>query len=122
MVDDALEIVDDAIIVEPTVSSSKQRKNSTNIDSFITEKKPNRNDADLAILKAASSSKPLWMEEEGRTKYSRREMIDLYTPNPNIDFELFDKNFMDHFEVFNNEPKMPFGCEDESGEIDMKRF
>lgn len=121
MVDDAIEIQDDAIIVEPTVTSSKQRKNSSNIDSFITEKKPNRNDADLAILKAASSSKPLWMEE-GRVKYSRQEMIDLYTPNPDIDFNLFDKDFMDHFEVFNNEPKGPFGCEDESGEIDMKRF
>ena len=121
MIDDAIEVMDDALIIEPAVQSSKQRKNSSNIDSFITEKKPNRNDADLAILKAASSSKPLWMEE-GRTKFSRQEMIDLYVPNPNIDFELFDKNFMDHFEVFNNEPKGPFACEEECGEIDMKRF
>lgn len=120
MIDDAIEIEDDAIIVEPVVSS-KQRKNSSNIDSMITEKKKNMNEADLAILKAASSSKPLWMEE-GRVKYSRHELIDMYRPNPNIDFDLFDKNFMDHFEVFNNEPKEPFANDDEYPEIDMKRF
>lgn len=88
---------------------------------MITEKKKNLNDADLAILKAASSSKPLWMEE-GRTKYTKQELIELYVPNPNIDFGLFDKNFMDHFEVFNNEPKEPFANDDEYPEIDMKRF
>lgn len=88
---------------------------------MITEKKKNLNDADLAILKAASSSKPLWMEEN-RVKFSRNDLISLYAPNPNIDFELFDKNFMDHFEVFNNEPKGPFANEDECLDIDMKRF
>lgn len=89
---------------------------------MITEKKKkDLNDADLAILKAASSSKPLWMEED-RVKFSKRELIDLYTPNPNIDFDLFDKNFMDHFEVFNSEPKGPFANEEEAAEIDMKRF
>ena len=40
MIDDAIEIEDDAIIVEPTPApSGKQRKNSTNIDSMITEGK-----------------------------------------------------------------------------------
>tara|TARA_B110000285_G_C15106385_1_gene608265 strand:+ start:387 stop:983 length:597 start_codon:yes stop_codon:yes gene_type:complete len=123
MIDDAIEIEDDAIIVEPTPApSGKQRKNSTNIDSMITEgKKKNMNDADLAILKAASSSKPLWMEE-GRTKYSKQEMLSLFAPNPIINFDLFNKDFMDNFEVFNSEPKVPFAHEDECGEIDMKRF
>jgi hypothetical protein len=123
MIDDAIEIQDEAIIVESTPAPSKQRNNSSNIDSMITEgKKKNLNEADLAILKAASSSKPLWMEEEGRVKYSKQEFLELYVPNPNIDFDLFDKNFMDCFEVFNSEPKGPFANEDESDEIDMKRF
>ena len=121
MIDDAIEIQDDAIIVEPVAQTSKQRKNSSNIDSMITEKKKNLNDADQAILKAAVSSKPLWMEED-RVKFSKKELMALFAPNPVIDFDLFDKDFMDHFEVFNSEPKGPFHDEDECSEIDMKRF
>lgn len=46
----------------------------------------------------------------------------MYAPNPEIDFELFDKNFMDHFEVFNSEPKGPFEHDEDAADIDMKRF
>lgn len=47
MVDDAIEIEDDAIIVEP----ANPRKNSNNIDSLIVEKK--LTETDQAILNAA---------------------------------------------------------------------
>jgi hypothetical protein len=46
----------------------------------------------------------------------------MYVPTSKIDFDLFDKNFMDHFEVFNSEPTGPFDNDFEAAEIDMKRF
>lgn len=97
--DDAIVIEDDAVIVEP-----KQRKNS-NIDALnalIGDTKgasKNLNDNDIAIITAAQQ-KPLWVEEN-RPKFTRKQLLENYTENTDIDFTLFDENYITVFEIFN---------------------
>ena len=52
----------------------------------------------MAILSAAQQ-KPLWIQED-RISYDRQQMFDIYKKEEEINFELFDKDYLSVFEVF----------------------
>ena len=133
--DDAIVIEDDAIVIEEDdaiVASSepekqsKPRKDSSNIDALNAliggDKKESKRltEGDKAIL-AAANQKPLWIEE-GRTKFTRNELLDQFVEQKEIDFSLFDKDYITMFEVFNQTCQGPFANDPESDGIDIKRF
>lgn len=50
-------------------------------------------------------------------------MLDLFEKETEINFELFDKDYMSVYEVFNQTSQLPFGLEKElNKQIDVRRF
>ena len=58
----------------------------------------NLTDEEQAILNAASQ-KPLWMQDD-RLSYEKKQMFDVFQKEDEINFELFDKDYLSVFEVF----------------------
>jgi len=54
---------------------------------------------DRAILNAEKLSRPLWMEGE-RVKYSAKDILRAFRKEEEINFDLFDKDYLSVFEVF----------------------
>lgn len=110
-IDDAIVIEDDAIIVE----GNDKKKPAGKASKPLTED-------DKAILNADKQSRPLWMEQE-RTKYDSNSILKAYIPQKDIDFELFDKDYISVIEVFSMQNQVPFNMEEELvSQIDVKRF
>ena len=47
----------------------------------------------------AAQQKPLWIQDD-RTTYDKQQMFDVYRKEEEINFELFDKDYLSVFEVF----------------------
>lgn len=88
IVDDAIVIEDDAIVVEGNDGKDSKPKGNK----VLTED-------DLAILNADKQSRPLWMEGE-RTKYTAGEILSAFVEEKEINFDLFDKDYLSVIEVF----------------------
>jgi hypothetical protein len=77
IVDDAIIEDDGAIIVEEDLS-----------------------EADKAILNAAKQ-KPLWEVDDFRVQYTKDQMLAAFVKEEAINFDLFDKDYMSVYDVFN---------------------
>ena len=98
-------IVDDAIVFD---------------DAIITEA-PEEKKTNEAIL-AAAKSKPLWQEED-RQVFTQAQLLAAFEPTPDIDFSLFDEDYMSVFEVFAQHAQKPFNMEKSLVEqVDVYKF
>ena len=98
--DDAIVVEeDDAIVVEDDAIVADEASNN-NIDQLnaLLGGAEDLTKEDKAIIKA-SKQKPLW-QEEGRVKYTRQQLLDEYQKEDEINFALFDDDYMSMFEVF----------------------
>lgn len=50
-------------------------------------------------MNAEKQSRPLWMEGE-RVKYSAKDILRAFRKEEEINFDLFDKDYLSVFEVF----------------------
>lgn len=110
-------IEDDAIVVEEDEAIVVDKKQDTAAMDLLNSL---MGDEDKAIITAAQQ-KPLW-KEEGRVKYNRNELLSAYQKEEEIDFTLFDDDYMSMFEVFSQNPLVPFNKDEESKGVDPARF
>ena len=54
----------------------------------------------MAMLNAAKQ-KPLWQNEDSRIKYTKNELFGAFIKEDNINFNLFDNDYMSVYDVFN---------------------
>lgn len=119
--DDAIIVEeDDAIIVEEDEAIVAEK-----VDQLITKpsaaKKAEINKDAQAMLQAAKK-KPLWLEEN-RHVYTQAKLLAAFRKEPDIDFSLFDDDYMSVQEVFAAHAQLPFNQEESlMAQVDVRRF
>ena len=118
---------DDAIIVEEddAIVADDDAVVAEKLDKMITKpsasKKAELSAQEKAIVTAAKQ-KPLWLEEDRHT-YTQAGILALFVQEAEIDFNLFDNDYMSSYEVFASSPNLPFNKEtDLMAQVDVKRF
>ena len=107
IVDDAIVFEDDAIVTDGTPEKAE---------------KPDLTQDDIAILKAAQQ-KPLWQEETDRKVYSQAQLLKAFEIQAEIDFSLFDADYMSCFEVFAPQANRPFNlCTELLEQVNVTKF
>ena len=104
-------IDDDGIVVEfedtevktnPPNKAGKDQSEGTQRRANTRNKPADKNtdltEDELAILNAAQQ-KPLWVQED-RVSYEKHQMFEVFRKEEEINFELFDKDYLSVFEVF----------------------
>lgn len=97
---DMLDILgDDAIVaVDDKVEEPAAVDDAIIFDDAIITEKPEEKKTNEAIL-AAAKTKPLWREDD-RQVFTQAQLLAAFVPKPDIDFALFDEDYMSVFEVF----------------------
>ena len=117
-------IVDEAIVVEfedtevknnqpskPGKDQADGTQKKANTKNKPADKNTDLTEDDRAILNAAQQ-KPLWVQED-RIIYEKHQMFEVFKKEEEINFELFDKDYLSVFEVFSQNAQLPFGLEKE---------
>lgn len=126
MVDDAIVAVDPALVEDGKDEAIVDDAIVFEDDAIVKdEKTPEKKDLtqdDIAILKAAKQ-KPLWQEEGDRKIYTQAQLLKAFTKSDEIDFSLFDADYLSVFEVFSSQPTLPFNRQPASLEqVNVSKF
>lgn len=110
--------VDDAIVMDDDDAIVVEDDDAIVIDEEANTKQHTLTQEEKAVLNADEGEQPLW-KDASRTRYTSDQLLGLYKKEEKIDFGLLVEDYMELFEVFNQNAQKPFNMDDEVETLDL---